>query len=154
MERNSGEFVTMEGGGRADGVNLGGSGYGASKAGIGHFSEGLAREVEIKGSAVVAFCIDPGVGRTAMAEGTAVHPIGREWQGFVGDWIAAGQGVPRDACARATIRLLEVVRPDLSGGTFSVAADFSEVAAHTIAIREKDLRVMRLRGRILEERDG
>jgi len=54
----------------------------------------------------------------------------------------------------ATIRLLDVACPDLSGGTFSVSADFIEVAANTLAIREKDLRVMGLRGKILEERDG
>lgn len=144
MARNEGAIVTMDGGGGADGVNLGGSGYGASKAAVVRFTEGLARELEQAGSRVMTFCINPGFVRTSMTEGIASHPQGREWQGFVGKWLEAGKSVPPDACAKATLMLLSVASPELSGRAFAVDTDFEEVRKRAAAIREKNLLVMRL----------
>ncbi len=143
-ERNSGVVITMDGGGGADGVNLGGSGYGASKAAVVRFTEGLARELEQAGSAVLTFCINPGFVRTAMTEGIAAHPLGKQWQGFVGDWIAAGRSVPPDACAKAALKLLAIASPELSGRVFSFDTDFSEVERMAADIRSRNLQVMRL----------
>jgi NAD(P)-dependent dehydrogenase (short-subunit alcohol dehydrogenase family) len=144
MERNSGVIVTMDGGGGADGVNLGGSGYGASKAAIVRFTEGLARELERAASRVLTFCINPGFVRTAMTEGIAAAPLGKEWQGFVGKWLKAGQSMAPDACAKATIQLLSIASPELSGRAFSVDTDFSDIERRTSEIRAKNLLVMRL----------
>jgi NAD(P)-dependent dehydrogenase (short-subunit alcohol dehydrogenase family) len=144
MGRNSGVIITMDGGGGADGVNLGGSGYGASKAAVVRFTESLARELEQAGSGVLTFCINPGFVRTAMTEGIAAHPLGKEWQGFVGTWIKAGQSVPADACAKATLRLLSIASRELSGRAFSVDSDFAEIERRAAEIRMKNLLVMRL----------
>jgi NAD(P)-dependent dehydrogenase (short-subunit alcohol dehydrogenase family) len=144
MARNEGAIVTMDGGGGADGVNLGGSGYGASKAAIVRFTEGLARELEQAGSRVMTFCINPGFVRTSMTEGIASHPQAREWQGFVGTWLEAGKSVPPDACAKATLKLLSIASPELSGRAFTVDTEFEEVRARAAVIRERNLLVMRL----------
>jgi NAD(P)-dependent dehydrogenase (short-subunit alcohol dehydrogenase family) len=144
MGRNEGVIITMDGGGGADGVNLGGSGYGASKAAIVRFTEGMARELEQAGSRVMTFCINPGFVRTSMTEGIASHPQGREWQGFVGTWLEAGKSVPPDACAKATMNLLSIASPELSGRAFTVDTDFEEVRETAAAIREGNLLVMRL----------
>jgi len=144
MGKDSGVIITMDGGGGADGVNLGGSGYGASKAAVVRFTEGLARELERAGSRVLTFCINPGFVRTAMTEGIAAHPLGKEWQGFVGDWIAQGRSVSPDACARAALKLLAIGSPALSGRVFSHDTDFSQIERDAADIRSRDLLVMRL----------
>lgn len=136
----------MDGGGGADGVNLGGSGYGASKAAIVRFTEGLARELEQAGSRVMTFCLNPGFVRTSMTEGIAAHPQGKEWQGFVGTWLEAGKSVPPDSCAKAALRLLSIASAELSGRAFSVDTDFAQVAKEALTIKQKNLRVMRLTG--------
>jgi NAD(P)-dependent dehydrogenase (short-subunit alcohol dehydrogenase family) len=146
MERNEGVIITMDGGGGADGVNLGGSGYGASKAAIVRFTEGLARELDQAGSKVMTFCINPGFVRTSMTEGIASHPEGRAWQGFVGTWLSEGRNIPPDSCAKATLRLLSVARLELSGRTFTVDTNFEAIANQADRIRERDLFVMRLKG--------
>ena len=145
IAKDSGVIITMDGGGGADGVNLGGSGYGASKAAVVRFTEGLARELEREGSKVLTFCMNPGFVRTAMTEGLAAHPMGSQWQGFVGKWIETGRGVPPDACAKATLKLLEIAGPELNGRTFSVETDFARTAHRVAEIRDKNLLVMRLR---------
>jgi len=146
MTRNEGVIITMDGGGGADGVNLGGSGYGASKAAIVRFTEGLARELEQAGSRVMTFCINPGFVRTRMTEGIASHPEGRKWQGFVGTWLESGRNIPPDTCAKAVLRLLENACPELSGRTFTVETDFTRARAEGAAIRAEDRYVMRLKG--------
>ena len=127
-------------------MNLGGSAYGASKAAIVRFTEGLARELEQAGSQVMTFCINPGFVRTSMTEGIASHPLGREWQGFVGAWLKEGRNVPAHACADAALRLLSIACPELSGRTFTVDTDFEKVLEQAERIREENLLVMRLRG--------
>lgn len=145
MGRGSGVIVTMDGGGGADGVNLAGSGYGASKAAIVRFTEGLARELEREGSKVLVFCINPGFVNTDMTRGIAAAPHGKKWQGFVSEWLQAGKSVAPDACAKATLALLAIACPELSGRAFSVETDFKDVARRLDAIRERNLLVMRLR---------
>jgi len=146
MARNVGVIITMDGGGGADGVSLGGSGYGASKAAIVRFTEGLARELEQAGSRVMTFCINPGFVRTSMTEGIASDPQGREWQGFVGTWLEEGRNVPPDTCAKAALRLLAIACPELSGRAFTVDTDFSEVSSEAAAILANNRFVMRLTG--------
>ena len=145
MAKGSGIIITMDGGGGADGVNLAGSGYGASKAAIVRFTEGLARELEREGSKVLVFCINPGFVNTDMTRGIAATKHGKRWQGFVSEWIETGKGAASDACARATLKLLAIASPELSGRAFSVETDFEEVSRRLEAIRKDNLLVMRLR---------
>jgi NAD(P)-dependent dehydrogenase (short-subunit alcohol dehydrogenase family) len=145
MARGSGVIITMDGGGGSDHVNLAGSAYGASKAAIVRFSEGLSRELEREGSKVLVFCMYPGFVDTEMTRGIAATKAGEKWQGFVGKWIRSGEGEPPDACARATLKLLRIACPELSGRVFSVETDFDEVTRRVREIQEKNLFVMRLR---------
>jgi NAD(P)-dependent dehydrogenase (short-subunit alcohol dehydrogenase family) len=144
-ERNSGVIINMDGGGGAHGPNLAGSGYGCSKAALLRFSEGLARELEIDGSAVLVFCINPGFVRTEMTEHIASTPAGRKWQGFVQDWIEKGIGKQPGDCAKATMKLLAIAGPELNGCVFDVDTDFDAVARRKPEIREKRLLTLRLR---------
>jgi NAD(P)-dependent dehydrogenase (short-subunit alcohol dehydrogenase family) len=144
-ERNSGVIINMDGGGGAHGPNLAGSGYGCSKAALLRFSEGLARELELDGSAVLVFCINPGFVRSEMTEGIVSTPAGRKWQGFVKEWIEKGVGKQPWDCAKATRKLLAIACPELNGCTFDVDADFDEIARRKQEIREKRLLTLRLR---------
>jgi len=143
--RNSGVIINMDGGGGAHGPNIAGSGYGCSKAALLRLSEGLARELELDGSAVLVFCINPGFVRTEMTEGIVSTPAGRKWQGFVKGWIDKGIGKRPGDCAKATLRLLAIAGPELNGCVFDVDTDFGEIARRKQEIREKRLFTLRLR---------
>ena len=143
--RNTGVIINMDGGGGAHGPNIAGSGYGCSKAALLRLSEGLARELEIDGSAVLVFCINPGFVRTEMTEYIASTPAGLQWQGFVKEWIEQGMGKQPWDCAKATMKLLAIASPELNGCTFDVDTDFDAVARRKSEIREKHLLTLRLR---------
>jgi NAD(P)-dependent dehydrogenase (short-subunit alcohol dehydrogenase family) len=143
--RNSGIIVNMDGGGGAHGPNLAGSGYGCSKAALLRFTEGLARELELDGSAVLVFCINPGFVRTEMTESIVSTPTGVKWQGFVQEWIEKGIGKQPWECARATMKLLAIAGPELNGCVFDVDTDFDQVARRRQEIRQKRLLTLRLR---------
>ncbi len=145
MARDSGVLMAMDGGGGADGVNAAGSAYGASKAAVVRFVETLARELQRQGSSVMTFAMNPGLVRSGMTLGIAADPQAQVWQKFVSDRLNSGDCYPPDACARATLRLLQIACPELSGRCFSVKTDWDEVAASIPRIADKNLLVMRLR---------
>jgi len=143
IERDAGVIFTMDGGGGAGGPNVGGSAYGCSKAAIVRFTEGLARELERIGSAVLAFCMNPGFVRTPMTEGLIATPEKRTWQQHVPRLMGSAREVPPDACAKATLQLLRIAGPELSGRMFYVDTDFAEIDAKREVIAREDLLVMR-----------
>jgi len=143
--RDTGVIINMDGGGGAGGPNLGGSAYGCSKAAIVRLSEGLARELEQISSSVLVFCMNPGFVRTAMTENLISTPQKRAWQPHVPRLMGSDQEMPPDACARATLRLLRIAGPALSGRVFDVYTDFEDVDRRRETIREQDLYVMRRR---------
>jgi NAD(P)-dependent dehydrogenase (short-subunit alcohol dehydrogenase family) len=145
IERDAGVLLTMDGGGGASGANVGGSAYGCSKAAIVRFTEGLARELAKVGSSVLAFCMNPGFVDTPMTEGLMETPEKRAWQPHVPALMGSSHEVPPDACARATLQLLRIAGPDLSGRTFTVHTDFDAVDRKREAIARDDLYVMRRR---------
>lgn len=145
IERDTGILINMDGGGGAGGPNVGGSAYGCSKAAIVRFSEGLARELEQSGSSVLVFCMNPGFVRTAMTENLISTPQKQAWQPHVSRLMGSDQEMPPDACARATLRLLRIAGPALSGCVFDVHTDFEDVARRRAVIREQNLYVMRRR---------
>lgn len=146
--RNSGVIINMDGGGGANGPNLGGSGYGSSKAALVRLTEGIARELEADGSGVIAFCMNPGFVRSAMTEGLVITPIGQRWQAFVQQYLDQGLGHDPADCARATLRLLEIASPELNGCTFSVETDFDVVEQNKTMIRDARLFTLRLTDRL------
>ncbi|MBN1583468.1 MAG: SDR family oxidoreductase [Anaerolineae bacterium] len=142
IERDNGVILIMDGGGGANGVNVGGSAYGCSKAAIVRFSEGLAHELAHIGSSVLVFCMNPGFVRTPMTEGLMATPEKRAWQTHVPRLMGSAQQVPSDACAQATLRLLRIAGPELSGRTFTVHTDFDAIDRNRKAIQEQNLYVM------------
>jgi NAD(P)-dependent dehydrogenase (short-subunit alcohol dehydrogenase family) len=145
MARDEGIVINMDGGGGAGGPNVGGSAYGCSKAGLVRFSEGLARELEQEGSKVLAFCMNPGFVHTEMTESLISTPHKRTWQPHVVELMGSEHEVPPDACARATLKLLQIARPELSGRVFFVHTDFDAVGREAARIQEQNLHVMRTR---------
>ena len=145
MARDEGVLINMDGGGGAGGPNVGGSAYGCSKAGLVRFSEGVARELEQKGSKVLVFCMNPGFVHTEMTEALISTPHKRKWQPHVVELMGSEREMPPDACARATLKLLQVAGPELSGRVFGVNTDFDAVARNAAIIRDNSLYVMRTR---------
>jgi NAD(P)-dependent dehydrogenase (short-subunit alcohol dehydrogenase family) len=145
MARDTGVLINMDGGGGAGGPNIGGSAYGCSKAAIVRFSEGLARELEQVGSAVLVFCMNPGFVHTEMTESLIDTPEKRAWQVHVPRLMGSADEKPPDACARATMRLLHIAGRELSGRVFDVDTDFDEVERRKAEIQAGNLYVMRRR---------
>jgi NAD(P)-dependent dehydrogenase (short-subunit alcohol dehydrogenase family) len=145
IARDEGILINMDGGGGAGGPNVGGSAYGCSKAALVRFSEGLAKELEQIGSSVMVFCMNPGFVHTAMTENLISTPEKRKWQAHVPRLMGSQQEMLPDACARATMRLLQVAGPELSGRVFYVDTDFREIDRRRTKIRRQDLYVMRRR---------
>jgi NAD(P)-dependent dehydrogenase (short-subunit alcohol dehydrogenase family) len=145
LKQDSGVIINMDGGGGAHGPNIGGSAYGCSKAALLRFSEGLARELEIAGSRVLVFCMNPGFVHTAMTQAIAESPEGQRWQPFVRDWIERGNTRdPRD-CALAAMKLLAIADPSLNGCVFSVDTDFEAVERLKPHVRTENRFVLRTR---------
>ena len=143
--RDRGVIINMDGGGGAGGPNLGGSGYGASKAAVVRLGEGLARELERDGSGVLVFAMFPGFVRTAMTEGLVSTAARADWQPFVRDAIASNVGKQAADCATATMRLLAIAGSELNGCWFDVETDFDEVDRRRAEIAQERLLTMRLR---------
>lgn len=145
IERKHGIILNMDGGGGAHGPNLGGSGYGSSKAGLLRLTEGMARELERAGSPVLVMAINPGFVETAMTRNIAASETGRRWQSFVSRWIAEGKTHAPQDCALAVLRLLEIAGPELNGCTFDVDTDFGAVESLKPRIRAEKRFVLRMR---------
>jgi NAD(P)-dependent dehydrogenase (short-subunit alcohol dehydrogenase family) len=145
MKRNAGVIINMEGGGGTNGPNVGGSGYGCSKAAVVRFTEGLARELEVASSDVLAFVMDPGFVPTDMTRHIATTEAGNRFLPFVRDWLAEGKGFAPDACAKATLRLLAVANKDLSGRAFGVTTDWDLVARTRSEIAHDNRYVLHLK---------
>lgn len=144
MAAGRGVFITMNGGGGGDGVNLGGSGYATSKAGVVRFTENLARELEAVGSPVLSVGMSPGFVRSEMTEGLISSPERARWQPWVVEHLGSAER-PASDCADATLRMLAIVGPDLNGCTFSVDTDFAEVDRRRSEYRANRIRTMGLR---------
>jgi NAD(P)-dependent dehydrogenase (short-subunit alcohol dehydrogenase family) len=139
-----GVVINMDGGGGGGGPNLGGSGYGSSKAAVVRLTEGLARELERDGSPVLVFAMFPGFVRTAMTEGLISTETRASWQPYVQNAIAHNEGKQASDCAIATMRLLAVAGPELNGCTFDVDTDFEEIDRRRAEIARDRLLTMRL----------
>ncbi len=164
MKRQRGVIINMDGGGggcgpdivlprlggkarsaQLSGPNLGGSAYGCSKAGLMRFSEGLARELQLAGSPVMVFGLNPGFVRSPMTEGLIASGLGKKWQAFVGKLFHHRAERPPTDCAAAALALLRIASLDLSGCVFDVDTDFAAVTRQKKNIARQSLYLMRLR---------
>jgi NAD(P)-dependent dehydrogenase (short-subunit alcohol dehydrogenase family) len=142
ISRRAGAIINMDGGGGSVGPNIGGSGYGCSKAAVVRFSEGLARELERENLDILVFCMNPGFVLTDMTRYLVSHPDLLKWQPHVPALVGSPKQLPVDACARAAVRLLEIASPELSGRIFYADADFSAVHRERTRIRRENLFVL------------
>lgn len=91
------------------------------------------------------FCMNPGFVRTPMTEGLMSTPEKRAWQVHVPRLMDSEYQVPSDVCAKATLQLLRIAGPDLSGRTFTVHTDLAAVDRDREPIAAQDRYVMRRR---------
>lgn len=144
MAKDTGMIINIEGSRALSGPNLGGSGYGCSKTALLRFSEGLARELEVVGSSILVFCMNPGFVRSEMTENLVTTSAGLKWQASVKEALDKGIGSQPGDCAQAILKLLRIASKELNGRTFGVQTDFDEVERRKAEIQNKDLYVLRL----------
>lgn len=144
MRKNEGIIINMNGGG-FDGPFPGGSGYGCSKAGLMRFTDTLAKELEQEGSSVLVFGMGPGLVRTRTSEYVAETQRGRRWLPFAKEMLDKKQDRPPEDCARATVNLIRIARPELNGRIFDVKMDMEKIAQNASQVKDKDLLTIRFR---------
>lgn len=143
IERDSGLVINMDGGGGTTGPFGGGSAYGCAKAAVVRFTESLAVELERAGSSVMAVCINPGFVRSELSEGAVDTPYKAKWLQEVVSHLERNDGVPPDRCAQTTMKLLNVLAPELNGRAFKNGTDYDRVARELKRIKEEDLLVLK-----------
>ena len=121
MSRNEGIIINM-GGGRP----VGGSGYACGKAGLMELTRLLAEELRMAKSSVMVFSAGPGLVRTEMTELQANTEAGRKWIPSTRECFESGRVRKPEEIAQATLRLVEVARPESSGKSYGPDTDFSE----------------------------
>lgn len=142
IKERSGVIITMDGGGGSLGPNVGGSAYGCSKAALLRFTEGLAAELARESHPVLVFCMMPGFVRSEMTDYLTETPERKKWQAHVEPLRGSPSDFPPQACAKATMKLLAIAAPELSGRIFYVDTDFQRIAENKARIRDEDLYVM------------
>ena len=120
LSRNSGIIINMNGG-----RPVGGSGYGCGKAGLMELTRILSEELKMANSAVMVFAAGPGLVRTEMTELQANTEAGRKWIPSTRECFESGRVREPEEVARATIRLVEIARPELSGKAYGPDTDFA-----------------------------
>ncbi|MBN1675107.1 MAG: SDR family oxidoreductase [Kiritimatiellae bacterium] len=120
LERDQGIIINMDGGRPA-----GASAYASGKAGLMELTRLLTRELKTLKSRVMVFGANPGFVQTAMTEGIAAAETGRAWLPNVGPRLEAGDGRKPEEIAEATLKLLRIAEPRMSGGSYNPDTDFS-----------------------------
>jgi len=138
MARNSGIIINMDGGG-SSAPFPGATGYGCSKAALMRFTDTLARELEQEGYDIYIAGMGPGSVYTEIWEPQLNTPGGRKWIGDLQHVVDEKRYRPPEDCARASVELIRVMCPELSGCMFRVDTDFRAIARRAKEIREKDL---------------
>jgi len=121
LSRNTGIIINMNGG-----RPVGGSGYGCGKAGLMELTRILSEELKMATSAVMVFSAGPGLVRTEMTELQANTEAGRKWIPSTQECFDTGRVRQPEDVARATIRLVEIARPEISGKAYGPDTDFSD----------------------------
>ncbi len=120
-QQNAGVIINMRGGDRIPG----GTGYSCSKTAIPRFTELLAKELEVDGSAVLCFAMGPGFVRTEMTEKQITTDAGRKWLPSSAEAVAAKRDRPPEDCARTAVELLKLAHPKMAGRQFGAGQDLA-----------------------------
>ncbi len=110
LARNEGIIINMNGG-----RPVGGTGYACGKAGLMELTRLLTLELKRLESQVMVFSAGPGLVRTEMTELQAETEAGQRWIPEVGERLARNDVRQPEEIARATLRLLAVAQPEMSG---------------------------------------
>ncbi len=119
IERDQGVIINMNGGRPA-----GGTGYACGKAGLMELTRVLALELKRMHSNVMVFAAGPGLVRTEMTELQANTEAGRRWIPEVAIHLREKRVRQPEDIAKATLRLLSVARPDMSGMYYDPDTEF------------------------------
>jgi len=120
MERDEGIIINMNGG-----RPVGGTGYACGKAGLMELTRVLVEELKLLGSRVIVFSAGPGLVRTEMTELQANTEAGRKWIPSTRESFDANRTRAPEDLARATMRLIPIATPAMSGKNFGPDTDFT-----------------------------
>ncbi len=136
IARDSGLVINMSGGNQIPG----GTGYSCSKVAVIRLTELLARELQRKGSKVLAVIMGPGFVRTEMTELQLTSDEGRYWLPSSQEAIDTGRARPPEDCARKSIELVQLVRPAFNGQSFGVGTDFQKIIKDLETEKHEDVK--------------
>jgi len=122
MSRDEGIIVNMNGG-----RPTGGTGYACGKAGLMELNRILVEELATVESSVIVLGAGPGLVRTEMTELQADTDAGQRWIPSTRESFDAGAARRPEEIARATIEMVQIARPGLSGTYYAPDTDFSEL---------------------------
>lgn len=128
MRVGSGIVINIAGGG-FDRPHPGASGYASSKAGLVRLTDTLAEELRMRGSSVRVHALVPGLVRSALTEGIATVPAGREWLSAITDGLATGKELDAAVIARSVLALICASSDSLNGRILHYSDDARAVAA-------------------------
>ena len=143
IKRNAGVIINMDGGGGTPGPNIGGSGYGTSKAAIVRFTETLAGELSRINSDVLVFALNPGTVNSEMVQHLMSQKEKSLWTNHLNKVIGTNEEAPFTACAEASIKLLEIASKELSGRTFHSDTNFDAIDKEKEKIHKENLYVFK-----------
>lgn len=121
MKRDEGIIINMNGG-----RPVGGSGYACGKAGLMELTRILAEELKMQKSNVMVFGAGPGLVRTEMTELQADTEAGRKWIPSTAESFKTGKLRRPEDIALATIKLVQIARPEMSGKNYGPDTDFEK----------------------------
>jgi len=127
MARNEGVIINMNGG-----RPTGGTGYACGKAGLMELTRILVQELKHEGKKVMVFSAGPGLVRTEMTELQASTEAGRYWIPSTKELFDAGKTRKPEELAKATIEMLRIARPDLSGASYDPDTDFTALGQEKV----------------------
>jgi len=143
IKRNEGVIINMDGGGGTPGPNIGGSGYGTSKAAIVRFTETLAGELSRINSEVLVFALNPGTVNSEMVQHLMSQKEKSLWTGHLNKIIGTNEEAPFTACSDASIKLLQIACKELSGRTFHSDTNYDEINKEKERIFKENLYVFK-----------
>ena len=124
MARNGGVIINMDGG-----RPTGGTAYACGKAGLMELTRILVQELKREGKNVMVFSAGPGLVQTEMTELQVKTEAGRKWIPSTKEIFDAGKTRSPEEIARATIEMLRIARPGLSGASYNPDTDFTALAS-------------------------
>lgn len=143
MEKDSGVIFNMDGGGGTPGPNIGGSGYGSSKAAILRLTESLSHELKRVNSNVLVYAMNPGTVKTEMLNFLLSQKDKLLWSSHIPKMFGMDLEAAPDACAKGTMNLLKIASKELSGRAFHHDSDYSQIAKKRKEIEKNNLYVLK-----------